>query len=64
MPKLGKGLEYIAVYELPKNLQEVYNKLRLSEEDFEVLDEFLEKALIAIDRQEKCHCSDYKETLE
>lgn len=54
----------MSVHELPKNLQEVYNKLRLSEEDFEVLDEFLEKALITIDKQEKCHCSDCKEALE
>jgi hypothetical protein len=28
----------------------------LSEKDFEILDAFLEKALIAIDNQEKCSC--------
>lgn len=54
----------MSVHELPNDLQKVYNKLRLSEEDFEVLDDFLEKALIAIDKQEKCHCFDYKEALE
>lgn len=34
--------------ELPADLQEVYNLLHLSEEQFEVLDNFLEKSLTAI----------------
>ena len=39
--------------ELPADLQEVYNVLHLTEKQFEVLDDFLEKALTAIENQPK-----------
>ena len=39
--------------ELPADLQEVYNSLHLTKKQFEVLDDFLEKALKAIENENK-----------
>lgn len=39
--------------ELPADLQDVYNLLHLTEEQFEVLDNFLEKSLTAIENASK-----------
>ena len=41
------------IVDLPADLQNVYNVLHLTEKQFEVLDNFLEKALIALANQAK-----------
>ncbi len=50
---IHQGKETETIVDLPADLQDVYNVLHLTEKQFEVLDNFLEKALIALANQAK-----------
>lgn len=50
---IHQGKEAETIVDLPADLQAVYNVLHLTEKQFEVLDNFLEKALVALMRQPK-----------
>lgn len=50
---IHQGKEAETIVDLPADLQAVYNVLHLTEKQFEVLDTFLEKALVALANQVK-----------